>query len=155
MFKTQREFVNECREDGTYLWPITMVGMDGSSSSGEATKGGHDGDHHNGKRRRTGAADASISTGAKIVLLAARWNYTPGIEADVNFTIQWGFQVIGTTVIVVDNAEEEPDRWQYRMRVRERRRRWWLWWWEEGEKVVVVGWKKKKKKKKKKNQKKY
>lgn len=56
---------------------------------------------------------------SKLVLLATRWAYLPWIEEDTDLSRSLlNFAVLGTTLIVVDNARAPPPRWRYRTRVR-------------------------------------
>jgi len=93
----ERKDENECHEEGEYLWPVSGLGVDLSSSSS--------------------SNNSSAEYASHLILLATRWSYLPWIETDVNLTRSiFNFQVLGTTLIVVDDAHLPPPEWSYRLK---------------------------------------
>jgi hypothetical protein len=82
---------DECLHEEEYLWPISGMGV----SYGEPGT-------------------------AKVVVLAVRWAYvTPAsVGVDLFSDDAFNFKIFGTTVLVVDNPHDDPQRWRYRQKVR-------------------------------------
>ncbi len=79
---------DECLHEEEYLWPISGMGV-------------------------------SYGGQAKVVVLAVRWAYVTALGAGVDLFSDdaFNFKILGTTVLVVDNPHEAPQRWQYRQKV--------------------------------------
>lgn len=87
---------DECANEGQYLWPLAGVGV-----------------RVQGHR-------------PQLVLLAVKWAYIDRI-AELNDLppqlFDFNFRVRGSVLIVVDNADEPPEAWTYRVKVRRKRKK--------------------------------
>lgn len=98
LFRLEKDGDNECHEGGEYLWPVSGLGIDLQAD-------------------QTHPSNAPAS---KLIFLATRWAYLPWIEEDVDLKRSvFNFHVLGTTLIVVENANDSPPNWRYKTKVGE------------------------------------
>lgn len=109
---------DECVHTQDYLWPISGIGV--SYLETRAEKKGN----VNGKRGRGDSSsefDSSTAEGdvvSKVIVLAVRWAYVKSHTASVDLFDDnaFNFNILGTTVLVVDNPHAHPTQWEYRQR---------------------------------------
>jgi len=80
----ERKDENECHEGGEYLWPVSGLGVDLSSSRSSSSNNNKS--SSSSSSSSSSRSNNSTEYASHLILLATRWSYLPWIETDVNLT---------------------------------------------------------------------